>query len=203
VLLTSGYHGDFEIPNNPGQTPQFTDMGRSTFNSAKLNETQVEQDAYAILAYQKKIDDFNMQASVFTLIVRYCFGPIIPAILFSTALHHALSRHFLEWSRVGCELQTQRSTHAPRRIPYKRAACHLGTSTLVFPVDANGNQTSDIPLRIVDNSGKYGYFYGVYLQMNINLSNNSQSISAAASTSWTRSRMKTSLARGLTLFGSH
>src|SRR6476619_1739021 len=63
VLLTSGYHGDFDIPNNPGQTPQFTDMGRSTFNSAKLDETQVEQDAYAILAYQKKIDDFNMQAS--------------------------------------------------------------------------------------------------------------------------------------------
>src|SRR5207248_11344660 len=61
VLLTSGYHGDFDIPNNPGQTPQFIDMGRSTFNSAKLDETQVEQDAYAILAYQKKIDDFNMQ----------------------------------------------------------------------------------------------------------------------------------------------
>src|SRR5205807_10264394 len=40
----------------------------------------------------------------------------------------------------------------------------VGTSTLVFPVDANGNQTSDIPLCIVDNSGKYGYFYGFYLQ---------------------------------------
>src|SRR5947208_12626950 len=38
VLLTSGYHGDFEIPNNPGQTPQFTDMGRSKFNSAALYE---------------------------------------------------------------------------------------------------------------------------------------------------------------------
>src|SRR5437773_3215793 len=63
VLLTSGNHSDFQIPNNPGQTPEFTDMGRSTFNSAKLNETQVEQNAYAILTYQKKIDDFNMQAS--------------------------------------------------------------------------------------------------------------------------------------------
>ena len=44
------------------------------------------------------------------------------------------------------------------------AGATAGTSTLVFPVDANGNQTSDIPLRIVDNSGKYGYFYGFYLQ---------------------------------------
>ena len=38
------------------------------------------------------------------------------------------------------------------------------TVTLVFPVDANGNQTSDVPQRIVDNSDKYGYFYGLYLQ---------------------------------------
>src|SRR6266481_5208448 len=38
VLLISGNHSDFQIPNNPGQTPMFTDQGRSTFNSAKLNE---------------------------------------------------------------------------------------------------------------------------------------------------------------------
>ena len=67
VLLTSGYHGDFEIPNTPGLTPEFVDEGRTKFNSAHLDETQVEEDAYAILAYQKKIDDFNMQASIFTL----------------------------------------------------------------------------------------------------------------------------------------
>ena len=54
---------------------QVTDMGRSTFNSAKLDETQVEQDAYAILAYQKKIDDFNIQASVFTLYSSVLFRP--------------------------------------------------------------------------------------------------------------------------------
>jgi outer membrane receptor protein involved in Fe transport len=40
----------------------------------------------------------------------------------------------------------------------------IGTATLVFPVDAIGNQTGIIPERIVDNSGKYGYFYGFYLQ---------------------------------------
>src|SRR3954468_23728959 len=59
VLLTSGYHGEFEIPNTPGLTPEFVDEGRTKFNSAHLDETQVEQDAYAILAYQKKIDDLN------------------------------------------------------------------------------------------------------------------------------------------------
>ena len=40
----------------------------------------------------------------------------------------------------------------------------IDTVTLVFPVDENGHQTSTIPLRIVDNHDKYGYFYGFYLQ---------------------------------------
>src|SRR5213593_3733224 len=35
TLLISGNHSDFQIPNNPGQTPMFTAQGRSTFNSAK------------------------------------------------------------------------------------------------------------------------------------------------------------------------
>ena len=77
VLLTSGNHSDFQIPNTPGLPTVFSLRGVPTFDSAKLNETQAEQNAYAILAYQKKSDVFNMQASVFTVIVRCCFGPIM------------------------------------------------------------------------------------------------------------------------------
>src|SRR5438034_562706 len=54
TLLVSGNHSDFQIPNNPGQAGAFTDMGRSDFDSAKLNENQTEQSSYAILTYQKK-----------------------------------------------------------------------------------------------------------------------------------------------------
>src|SRR6266478_6526865 len=53
TLLVSGNHSDFQIPNNPGQAPAFNDMGRSTFDSAKLDENQSEDSAYAILTYQK------------------------------------------------------------------------------------------------------------------------------------------------------
>src|SRR6266850_7610223 len=48
TLLLSGNHSDFQIPNNPGQAGAFTDMGRSDFDSSKLNENQTEQSAYAI-----------------------------------------------------------------------------------------------------------------------------------------------------------
>ena len=165
VLLTSGYHGDFEIPNTPGLTPQFTDMGRSKFNSAALDETQVEQDAYAIVAYQKKIDDFNMQASVFTLYSSVLFRPDNVGDLIFNGVASRVDRDIFSNGitlDASYKLNDQHTLRGGFLITAQHAT--VGTATLVFPVDANGNQASDIPLRIVDNSGKYGYFYGFYLQ---------------------------------------
>jgi TonB dependent receptor len=165
VLLTSGYHGDFQIPNTPGLTPEFTDMGKSTFNSAKLDETQVEQDAYAILTYQKKMGDFNMQASVFTLYSSVLFRPDNTGDLIFNGVASRVDRDIfsngLEFD-ASYKLNDQHTLRGGFFLLEEHAT--VGTATLVFPVDAIGNQTSDIPLRIVDNSGKYGYLYGFYLQ---------------------------------------
>jgi hypothetical protein len=165
VLLTSGYHGDFEIPNTPGLTPEFTDMGRSKFNSANLDETQVEQDAYAIMAYQKKAGDFNMQASIFTLYSSVLFRPDNTGDLIFNGVASRVDRDIfsngLEFD-ASYKLTDQHTLRGGFLFSEQHAT--VGTATLVFPVDANGNQASDIPLRIVDNSGKYGYFYGFYLQ---------------------------------------
>ncbi|MFL6598429.1 MAG: TonB-dependent receptor domain-containing protein, partial [Chthoniobacterales bacterium] len=165
VLLTSGYHGEFEIPNTPGLTPEFVDEGRTKFNSAHLDETQVEQDAYAILAYQKKIDDLNMQASVFTLYSSVLFRPDNTGDLIFNGVASRVDRDIFS-NGVSLDASYKLNDQHTLRGGFFFTEQHatVGTSTLVFPVDAEGNQTSDIPLRIVDNSGKYGYLYGVYLQ---------------------------------------
>src|SRR5438105_1457331 len=74
-LLVGDDHNDFQIPNNPGQPPMFTVDGRSTFNSAKLDENQSEDNAYEILTYQKNAGDFNFQASVFNRYSEILFRP--------------------------------------------------------------------------------------------------------------------------------
>jgi TonB dependent receptor-like, beta-barrel len=165
VLLTSGYHGEFDIPNNPGQTPQFVDMGRSKFNSAALDETQVEQDAYAILAYQKKVDDFNLQASAFTLYSSVLFRPDNVGDLIFNGVASRVDRDIFS-NGVEFDASYKLTDQHTLRSGFLFSEQHatVGTVTLVFPVDANGNQTSDVPLRIVDDHGKYGYFYGFYLQ---------------------------------------
>jgi hypothetical protein len=165
TLLLSGNHSDFQIPNNPGQTGAFTDMGRSTFDSSKLDENQAEQSSYAILTYQKKAGDFNMQASIFTRYSSVLFRPDdVGDLIFNgvaSRVDHAIVSNGLEFD-ASYKLSDQHTLRGGFLFSEQHAT--VGTATLVFPVDADGNQTSDVSERIVDNSDKYGYFYGFYLQ---------------------------------------
>jgi outer membrane receptor protein involved in Fe transport len=165
TLLISGNHSDFEIPNNPGQIPAFTDQGRSRFNSAKLDENQSEDNSYEILTYQKKAGDLNFQASVFNRYSTILFRPDNVGDLIFNGVASRVDRDILS---NGVELDSSYKLSAEHTLRagfiFTEQYATVGTATLVFPVDANGNQTSDIPRRIVDNHDKYGYFYGLYLQ---------------------------------------
>jgi hypothetical protein len=165
TLLLSGNHSDFQIPNNPGQTEAFTDMGRSTFDSSKLNENQAEQSSYMIVTYQKKVDDFSMQASIFTRYSSVLFRPDNVGDLIFNGVASRVDRDIVS---NGIEFDSSYKLNDQHTLRggflFSEQHATVGTVTLVFPVDADGTQTSDVPVRIVDNSQKYGYFYGFYLQ---------------------------------------
>jgi TonB dependent receptor len=165
VLLVSGNHSDFEIPNNPGQTPMFVDMGRSHFDSAKLDENQTEQSAYEILTYQRTVDDFSFQASAFNRYSSVLFRPDETGDLIFNGVASRVDRDILSNGLefdASYKLTDQHTLRAGGLFTEQHAT--VGTVTLVFPVDANGNQISDLPRRVVDSGDKYGYFYGLYLQ---------------------------------------
>src|SRR5438477_2136489 len=165
VLLISGNHSDFQIPNNPGQIPAFTVNARSTFDSAKLDENQSEDSAYEILTYQKKVDDFNFQASVFNRYSSILFRPDNVGDLIFNGVASRVDRAILS---NGVEFDASYKLNDQHTIRggflFTEQYANVGTTTLVFRVDANGNQISDVPRRIVDNNDKYGYLYGFYLQ---------------------------------------
>ena len=165
TLLVSGNHSDFEIPNNPGQLPAFNDMGRSTFNSAKLDENQSEDNAYEILTYQKKAGDLNFQASIFNRFSSILFRPDNVGDLIFNGVASRVDRDILS---NGAELDSSYKLNDEHTLRagfiFTEQHATVDTATLVFPADANGNQTSTTPMRIVDNHDKYGYFYGFYLQ---------------------------------------
>src|SRR5256885_7638552 len=162
-FLAGDNHNDFQIPNNPGQTPVFNDMGRTNFNSAKLNENQSEDNAYEILTYQKNAGDFNFQASAFNRYSDILFRPDNVGDLIFTGVASRVDRDVLS---NGAEFDSSYKLNDEHTIRggfiFTEQYATVNTVTSVFPVDANGNQTT--PMSIVDNHQKYGYFYGLYLQ---------------------------------------
>jgi hypothetical protein len=75
TVLGGASYARFQIPNNPGLTPNFTAFGVSSFNSALLNENQLEQNYYGVAALQRSINGADVQLSYFT---RYSSVHFVP-----------------------------------------------------------------------------------------------------------------------------
>ena len=165
VLMLSGNYSNFQIPNNPGQPTAFVVNGRDNFNSAKLDENQAENSAYGILTYQKKSDLFNMQASVFTRYSGVLFRPDEVGDLFFNGVASRVDRQiYTNGGEVDMSYKLNDQNTLRGGLLFTASHATVGSATLVFPVDEMGNQTSDVPIRIVDNSSLNGYFAGFYLQ---------------------------------------
>jgi outer membrane receptor protein involved in Fe transport len=156
----------FEIPDVPGQTPVYDLANAAPVNSANLNSRQDETANYQILSYQNSPNDqTDFQVALFHRYtdVHYQPDPVgdltylgdAATILRKnessglqadgsyqlTATHTVRAGLFLEHERFGANQQSQ-----------------------VFPADANGMQTSDVPISIAEQTHLKGGTYGTYLQ---------------------------------------
>jgi hypothetical protein len=166
-LLLSGTYSDFQIPNNPGQTPLFALAGANpkNYQSKFLNENQHEQNHYAILAYQKSFDAVSLQVAAFSRYSETLFTPDEQGDLIFTGLAGRIDRSILSggiqfdasWAINDCNV-----LRGGFLLTVESA--NVETNSRVFPVDASGSQTSDVPLTIIDSQQKTGAYYGFYLQ---------------------------------------
>jgi outer membrane receptor protein involved in Fe transport len=167
TLLLNGTYSDFQIPNNPGQTPAFSLTGASPRNSdsRNLNENQHEQNHYAILAYQKSFDTVNLQFAAFSRYSETLFTPDEKGDLIFTGVAGRIDRSILS-SGVQFDASWAINDSNVLRGGFLATieSAHVYTNNRVFPVDDSGNQTSDVPITIVDNHDRLGGYYGFYLQ---------------------------------------
>ncbi len=165
TLLLSGSESNFEIPNSPGQSTAFVLDGNTAFDSTKLNEHQAENSAYAIVAYQKKSDAVNLQASVFTRYSGVLFRPDnVGDLLFNGVASRVNRQIYSNGAELDVSYDLGDRNTLRGGLLFNASQATAGTATLVFPVDSTGAQTSDLASRIVDNTSQHGYFYGSYLQ---------------------------------------
>jgi hypothetical protein len=165
--------GDFQIPNRAGLTPGLTNAdgtpltvnGQTSYPSEALNENQRELNHFAILSWQHSQGAFDVQTSatvryssltftpdplgdlLFNGIAQDAYKQNVAYALQSDAAYRLDDMHTL---RGGIFVQSDHSTSL--------------TNSQVIALDASGNQTSDVPVTIVDNSGKTEWIESLYLQ---------------------------------------
>ena len=162
----------FQIPNNPDQQPSFALNGVDSFDSSKLDERQREVTDFGVLALQGKFGDTNYQVSLGERYTGVKYAPDPVGDLIFNGVAGTIDR-----SNRADTLQADFSTpilggsHTLRYGFYGSKERPVSDNTsLVFPADADGNQTSDTPIVIVDNAPHItAKTYGVYLQDEWNL----------------------------------
>ena len=158
----------YQIPNNPGQTPVFTAFGVSNFNSALLDERQKEFNQFNVLAYQKSIDDIDLQVSYFNRYSQLHFYPDpVGDLVFNGVSSDVYRQSFVNgiqedtaW-RVGFAhtLRFGFSVSGERSL--------VNNISTVLPLADPNDPTAgtiDAPFSVFDSSSKTGWLIGTYLQ---------------------------------------
>lgn len=157
-------NGQYQIPNNPGQLPQFQPFGLTNFNSSQLNETQREFNQFNILALQYSNNGLDVQTAFFNRTSILRFQPDVLGDLAFNGVASNVNRQSVvngvqtDLSYKWADAHTLRAgfTASVEQTSVKNASTAL-------LLDDQGQPTGT-PVNIFDSSSKTGYLFGAYVQ---------------------------------------
>jgi outer membrane receptor protein involved in Fe transport len=165
-LLLGASNGRFEIPDVPGRTPQYPLAGAAPKDSATLDARQRERNRFAVLSYQGNLGaSLDYQVSIFNRVsdVQYSPDPI-GDLQYNGIAGSILRRNTANGLQADLSKRLN-SAHTLRAGLFMQGERALSANNAeVFPADANGNATSDVPINIVDTGHIKGTLWGAYLQ---------------------------------------
>jgi outer membrane receptor protein involved in Fe transport len=158
----------FQIPQVAGQTPSLglTVNGTSDFASVALNENQRQINNFGILAWQKHVDDIDIQVAGFNRYSSVYFSPGDPTgdLLFNGIAQTAYRQSWASGVQGDGSWRASPDHTVRSGFYIQRERSPFSTTSNVLPVDQNGVQTTDQPLSIFDSGSKTGWIYSYYLQ---------------------------------------
>jgi outer membrane receptor protein involved in Fe transport len=164
-LAVSTDYGRFYIPNNPNQPLAFALAGVPTFNSKDVNEQQQEVNSFGILSLQKSLDKLDFQVAAFSQYDNTKFHPDNTADLVFNGVASTVTRGVVESGLEGDGSYRLNDSHTLRGgFFFSTARADTNNTSLVFPTDAGGDQSSDVPISITDDTHLTTFLYGLYLQ---------------------------------------
>lgn len=166
VLLGTS-NNRFQIPNNPGQDPAFMSANAPPMvDSATQDAKQRERNRFAVVTYQSSVGSkFDYQVSLFNRFTDLHYQPDAVGDLVFNGVSADIKRRN---TANGLQLDTSyrlSDAHTLRAGLFaQRETFTVGNASTVLPADADGNQTSDVPFTIQDDTRIKGRLFGIYLQ---------------------------------------
>jgi len=164
-LAVSGSLAHFEIPNNPNQPTAFDLAGVDGFNSRDVNETQDELNPWGILSLQKSLGPLDLQVAAFSQYSDTRFDPDNKADLLFNGVASRIQRTTFENGIEADASYHLNEAHTLRGgIFFSGNRGDTNNTSRVFPTDADGNQISDVPIVVTDDTHLTVFNYGIYVQ---------------------------------------
>jgi len=159
-------NGRFEIPNVPGVEPVYSLAGTPPVPSENLDARQDEKNQFQVLSYQRSSgDNLDYQLSFFHRYTDIHYQPDpVGDLIYNGVAAQILRKDETAGFQgdLGWHLGDAHTIRAGAYYSHERFGAD-NTST-VFSADEEGNQTSDVPFQIVDNSRIGGSLLGLYVQ---------------------------------------
>jgi outer membrane receptor for ferrienterochelin and colicins len=165
--------GRFQIPNQLGLQPGITNAngtplmvnGQTTYPSADLDENQREVNHFAVVSWQHSEGAFDVQTSATARYSSLTFSPDVQGdLLYDGIAQNAYKQNvaYAVQSDAAYKLNDLHTLRAGLFVQSDHSKSE--TASQVIALDADGNQSSDVPVTIVDNGGKTEWIESLYLQ---------------------------------------
>ncbi|MGO9544821.1 MAG: TonB-dependent receptor [Rhodomicrobium sp.] len=175
TMITGASDGRYQIPNNPGQPVQYFTPTQTTFNSSQLNENQLEQNYFGILAFQQSTAFADYQFSYFTRYSSLHYTPDTVGDLMFNGLATDLTRtSFLNGiqSDAAFRIAPDHTLRAGFVVSGEQSnVTDAATVFLSGTCGPGGNQACAAtptgvaaPVNVLDQEDKLGWIAGVYVQ---------------------------------------
>ena len=165
-LMLGTAQARFQIPNLPGESPSFALAGVTPPDSQALDANQRERNNFQVLSFQSsRANGTDYQVALFnrSSSVHYQPDPVgdltYNGVAADVVRRNVASGLQLDASR---QLNPQHTLRAGLFLQRERGS--VANASTVFPADADGNPSSDLPLTIQDDSRIKGRLFGAYLQ---------------------------------------
>jgi outer membrane receptor protein involved in Fe transport len=164
-LLFGVANNRFQIPNRPGQTPQFGYRDTIDFNSADLDGRQRENTRFGVLALQGKLGLTDYQVSVGQRYSSLIYTPDRIGELMFNGVASAVSRGNRA-STVQADFATRLGNGHTLRYGWYGSFEHAasGNDAWVFRADTDGHQIGTTSINILDDSRLVAKTWSAYVQ---------------------------------------